>query len=205
MLHKNVIEAKGFKILDAAELKAVSGGEIVVIGGDGGGGMDPSVTYELMGGTLGAALASMQLAQYGMTGEAPPPDDEILVVGERDDYNAYNWVGPWLLPDSDLEDFIEYLMNDTDTTEQELANMIIVEATLGDKELIIAFNGYGEGAIYIVHDNVFTDDEFTLFSLISNVQVSAGQSESAGISGTSGVLNIGSDASISFTLDGPNG
>lgn len=109
----------------------------------------------------------------------------------------------YLFADSDTEDFEEYMEENGQFSSEELDNMIIVHASLGNREFIVHFDGNGSGAIYIVRDRVFTDDEFEFFSLVENVQISFGQSVSAGISGRSGVLEIGNNASIAFTLIGP--
>jgi hypothetical protein len=186
--------------LTMEEVGFVSGGEIIVIGG---GGIDTGVRDELTGGTLGGALAAMQMAAYGMTGETPIGED-IIVQGAPLAAAAF-FPHPWyiLFADSDSEDFKEYMQKNSVLSDEELDAMIIVEAKLGDKEFIIHLDRYGGGALYIVKDNTFSNDEFTFFSLIENIQFSQSSSTSAGITGTSVSLSVSSGGTISFTIVGP--
>jgi len=202
MLHTNVIEKSGFRTLNAAELEAVSGGEIVVIGG-GGGGIDPMVRDELTGGTNAAAIATLAMAQWGQMG------NEIVVEGERgsdDDYDSTTIfpIFPYFY-DTDTDDFKEFLVEELEMTAHQAENEIIVEAKIGNQEIIVHFNGDGDGAIYIVHDNTLTDDDFVLFSEIKNAFFTKiTESRTTSINEGGGSISLGNGIGITFERVGPN-
>lgn len=176
------------RALTAREISAVSGGvdvdpidqEIIVIGTK----IDTLSDYDLWQLSLAADLQSHALYGNGgyNGGEGITPSDVIL----------------WWMPDGDLEDFREWIVENTDIN---LETSMIDTFKVGDSKYAIVWDGTGKGQIYKITDHTFKDDTYTYFG---NAKVSIGSNSgaSAGFGNTGGTVTTSSGTTLNIELTG---
>lgn len=189
MLHKNVIENKwGFRELSVAEQEFVSGGDIIVTGNRDDDGWVSVSAEDMM------YLYPELFGNDGLTGGG-----EFFGDGGGGD----GFTETSLLKNT-IDEFKDWLLQDSDITEEELKNSFVTIATIGTQTYVLIFDASSTGEIYSVDSGFFSSD----FSYVGDIRVTSvntGGDISLGV-GSNGITVTGSDGTnITFEITGRGG
>jgi hypothetical protein len=159
------------------------------------GGLDDTSSDEIV--VVGTRLQEFDFSIYlnsfggfGSSFESYLPEASMLLGG---DFVPFF---PYVLPDSDIEDFKEFLKEKTDENPDRL---MIDTFKVGEDKFIIEWDANGNGSVWRVTDNTFTDDDFTYFSGINVTGMSATSSMTGGVNASISPSGPGVGVTVSTT------
>lgn len=163
-------------------------------------------TSSLDGGTSGTASSVDEIPEGAIVVTASPTDyyynqNSYSYYDANYYYAADSWsagdVFFWYLPDTDIEDFKEFLAEDM---LMDVDRLMVDTFVMGEDKYAVYWDGDGEGAVFKIHDSTWTDDSYTFFSLahVEGVGTTAGSSTEGGNAGIGITLSSGTQVYIQF-------